>query len=63
MPAPSLPTWQDCHELWSKQRRRQQREQEQAQAQAKGKPYALDDKEPDLYKPAEPAHETLGQVK
>ncbi|CAG4982815.1 unnamed protein product [Colias eurytheme] len=29
MPAPELPTWQDCHELWSKQRRRQQREQEQ----------------------------------
>ncbi|XP_053609390.1 cyclin-dependent kinase 12 isoform X2 [Plodia interpunctella] len=28
MTAPSLPTWQDCHELWSKQRRRQQRELE-----------------------------------
>lgn len=28
MPGPELPTWQDCHELWSKQRRRQQREQE-----------------------------------
>lgn len=28
MPAPELPTWQDCHELWSKQRRRQQREQD-----------------------------------
>lgn len=23
-----LPTWQDCHELWSKKRRRQIREQE-----------------------------------
>ncbi|CAK1551311.1 unnamed protein product [Leptosia nina] len=26
MHAPELPTWQDCHELWSKQRRRQQRD-------------------------------------
>ncbi|XP_047504075.1 cyclin-dependent kinase 12 isoform X2 [Pieris napi] len=32
MPAPELPTWQDCHELWSKQRRRQQREQEQGKS-------------------------------
>lgn len=24
MPAPKLPTWQDCHELWSKKRRRRQ---------------------------------------
>ncbi|XP_077978243.1 uncharacterized protein LOC144433756 [Glandiceps talaboti] len=24
MPTPSLPTWQDCHELWSKKRRRKQ---------------------------------------
>ncbi|XP_037031570.1 cyclin-dependent kinase 12 [Bradysia coprophila] len=28
MPAPTLPTWQDCHELWSKKRRRQLREQQ-----------------------------------
>ncbi|XP_015177135.1 PREDICTED: cyclin-dependent kinase 12 isoform X2 [Polistes dominula] len=27
MPVPSLPTWQDCHELWSKKRRRHLREQ------------------------------------
>lgn len=27
MPAPKLPTWQDCHELWSKERRRQQRKE------------------------------------
>lgn len=26
--APELPTWQDCHELWSKKRKRQMREQE-----------------------------------
>ncbi|KAJ8680042.1 hypothetical protein QAD02_015829 [Eretmocerus hayati] len=26
---PSLPTWQDCHELWSKRRRRQLREQQE----------------------------------
>ncbi|CAH2048833.1 unnamed protein product, partial [Iphiclides podalirius] len=38
MPAPELPTWQDCHELWSKQRRRQQREQEQAKPKAYGYP-------------------------
>lgn len=30
MPAPTLPTWQDCHELWSKKRRRQLREQQEA---------------------------------
>lgn len=35
MSAPELPTWQDCHELWSKQRRRQQREQEQGQNSSK----------------------------
>ncbi|XP_015586125.1 cyclin-dependent kinase 12 isoform X2 [Cephus cinctus] len=29
MPAPQLPTWQDCHELWSKRRRRQLREQQE----------------------------------
>lgn len=28
--APELPTWQDCHELWSKKRRRQQREQQES---------------------------------
>ncbi|XP_075977981.1 cyclin-dependent kinase 12 isoform X2 [Anticarsia gemmatalis] len=76
MPAPELPTWQDCHELWSKQRRRQQREQDQAQG--KGKPYGFDDKdqpkndgqdfksEPyksEGFKPTEPAQETVGQVK
>lgn len=30
MSAPELPTWQDCHELWSKKRRRQLREQQEA---------------------------------
>ncbi|KAG8284182.1 Cyclin-dependent kinase 12 [Homalodisca vitripennis] len=30
MEAPELPTWQDCHELWSKKRRRQIREAEMA---------------------------------
>ena len=30
MPAPELPTWQDCHELWSKKMRRQIREQQEA---------------------------------
>ncbi|XP_066253229.1 cyclin-dependent kinase 12 isoform X1 [Euwallacea similis] len=27
--APELPTWQDCHELWSKKRKRQIREQQE----------------------------------
>lgn len=26
----NLPTWQDCHELWSKKRRRQIREQQES---------------------------------
>lgn len=30
MPTPPLPTWQDCHELWSKKRRRQLREQQES---------------------------------
>lgn len=30
MPTPQLPTWQDCHELWSKKRRRQLREQQES---------------------------------
>ncbi|EDW69958.1 cyclin-dependent kinase 12 [Drosophila virilis] len=30
MPIPQLPTWQDCHELWSKKRRRQLREQQES---------------------------------
>lgn len=30
MSAPELPTWQDCHELWSKKRRRQMREQQES---------------------------------
>lgn len=30
MVTPELPTWQDCHELWSKKRRRQMREAELA---------------------------------
>lgn len=38
MSAPKLPTWQDCHELWSKKRRRQQREQESLQNFPPGKP-------------------------
>ncbi|XP_062561171.1 cyclin-dependent kinase 12 isoform X2 [Armigeres subalbatus] len=32
MPPPKLPTWQDCHELWSKKRRRQLREQQESAA-------------------------------
>jgi hypothetical protein len=31
MPPPELPTYQDCHELWSKKRRRQMREQLQVE--------------------------------
>lgn len=42
MPAPKLPTWQDCHELWSKKRRRQQREQESLQTLPPGKPSGID---------------------
>ena len=39
MPIPELPTWQDCHELWSKKRRRQLREQQDsAQNLPPGKP-------------------------
>ncbi|KAF5303475.1 hypothetical protein FQA39_LY09938 [Lamprigera yunnana] len=30
MNVPELPTWQDCHELWSKKRKRQLREQQEA---------------------------------
>ena len=30
MPAPQLPTWQDCHELWSKKRKRLLREQQES---------------------------------
>ncbi|XP_060803149.1 cyclin-dependent kinase 12 isoform X2 [Amyelois transitella] len=76
MPAPELPTWQDCHELWSKQRRRQQREQQDQQ----GKPKYFDEKDPNFkndqpdfktdnykaesgFKPTEPNPETVGQVK
>lgn len=32
LPPPQLPTWQDCHELWSKKRRRQLREQQESAA-------------------------------
>jgi hypothetical protein len=38
LPPPQLPTWQDCHELWSKKRRRQQREQESLANLPPGKP-------------------------
>lgn len=41
MPAMELPTWQDCHELWSKKMRRQIREQQEAaQNLPPGKPSA-----------------------
>lgn len=78
MPAPELPTWQDCHELWSKQRRRQQREQDQQQNKAKPqfgqeefKPDCKQDsnqsdssfKSENAFKPTEPAPEAVGQVK
>lgn len=40
--APELPTWQDCHELWSKKRKRQIREQaESMQNLPPGKPSVL----------------------
>ncbi|XP_065339359.1 cyclin-dependent kinase 12 isoform X1 [Cloeon dipterum] len=38
LPPPQLPTWQDCHELWSKKRRRQMREQEALANLPPGKP-------------------------
>ncbi|KAJ2949316.1 hypothetical protein O0L34_g6269 [Tuta absoluta] len=78
MPAPELPTWQDCHELWSKQRRRQQREQEQQAKMAAGPAdnYKQDANQlpADCFKPAEnparvdppplaPHPDQLGQVK
>ncbi|XP_073957057.1 cyclin-dependent kinase 12-like isoform X2 [Choristoneura fumiferana] len=78
MPAPELPTWQDCHELWSKQRRRQQREQDQGkrfepenkeafkQNDSSNQSDASFKSEPyktDGFKPAEPAQETATQVK
>ncbi|XP_026327198.1 cyclin-dependent kinase 12 isoform X2 [Hyposmocoma kahamanoa] len=78
MPAPELPTWQDCHELWSKQRRRQQREQDQQQNKAKPQ-FGQEEFKPDFkqdsnqsdssfksenaFKPSEPAPEAVGQVK
>ncbi|XP_075160989.1 cyclin-dependent kinase 12 [Haematobia irritans] len=31
MPVPTLPTWQDCHEMWTKKRRKQQQQQLQHQ--------------------------------
>ncbi|XP_023312557.1 cyclin-dependent kinase 12-like [Anoplophora glabripennis] len=40
--APELPTWQDCHELWSKKRKRQIREHAEAmQNLPPGKPSVL----------------------
>ncbi|XP_061398083.1 cyclin-dependent kinase 12 [Musca vetustissima] len=33
MSAPILPTWQDCHEMWSKKRRKQEQQQQQLQQQ------------------------------
>lgn len=45
MPPPELPTWQDCHELWSKKRRRQLKEQQESlQNLPPGKPTLLKDK-------------------
>ncbi|XP_058837777.1 cyclin-dependent kinase 12 isoform X2 [Topomyia yanbarensis] len=42
LPPPKLPTWQDCHELWSKKRRRQLREQQESAANLPpGKPPTL----------------------
>jgi len=35
MPAPQLPTWQDCHELWCKKRKRLLREQQESSTAAK----------------------------
>lgn len=40
--APELPTWQDCHELWSKKRKKQIREQQESmQNLPPGKPSVL----------------------
>ncbi|XP_074415979.1 LOW QUALITY PROTEIN: cyclin-dependent kinase 13 [Carassius auratus] len=44
MPPPSLPLWQDCHELWSKKRRRQKQMPEELSApKAPRKELGLDD--------------------
>lgn len=39
--APELPTWQDCHELWSKKRKRQIREQAEAMQSLPGGGWVL----------------------
>ena len=45
MPPPELPTWQDCHEMWSKKRRRQLKEQQDSlQNLPPGKPSLIKDK-------------------
>uniref|UniRef100_T1P9M6 Cyclin-dependent kinase 12 n=1 Tax=Musca domestica TaxID=7370 RepID=T1P9M6_MUSDO len=41
MSAPILPTWQDCHEMWSKKRRKQEQQQQlQQQQQSAGGKHA-----------------------
>ncbi|CAG9561663.1 unnamed protein product [Danaus chrysippus] len=65
MPAPELPTWQDCHELWSKQRRRQQREQEQS-SKPKSYTFTQDENSESSFKSdikPETNPEPVGQVK
>lgn len=43
MPAPTLPTWQDCHEMWSKKRRKQHQQQQQQQLQTGSHSSAITD--------------------
>nr|XP_023030288.1 cyclin-dependent kinase 12-like isoform X2 [Leptinotarsa decemlineata] len=50
--APELPTWQDCHEMWSKKRKRQIREQaESMQNLPPGKPVQIGRGDKTLVKP------------
>lgn len=61
MSAPELPTWQDCHELWSKKRRRQLREQQESlQNLPPGKPAVGRDGKPFIAKPQDDSTEIGG---
>lgn len=61
MCAPELPTWQDCHELWSKKRRRQLREQQESmQNLPPGKPTLGRDGKTFINKPLDESTEVGG---
>lgn len=55
MPVPNLPTWQECHELWSKRRRRQHKSEHPQGPENASQSHSNSNQPPNMASQSQPA--------